>query len=155
MIKYYIHGIIMFCLTTSMVHADCTFQVVNDSLTPINVEAGYYNADKTKVTFKVMPATAVERLVKNDFKCNEINKSGLGITYVNLVGGASVGGWVFDPNISQIRAVGASATQTGAIGRAPGGVSIYLAGTRNPEVDRFIVMIKSVQSSSRQNASMN
>lgn len=134
-------------------YADCVFTVVNDSPVQISVEAGYYN-NKTKVGFIIQPSQSVDGLVKSDFKCNEINQAGMGLTYVNLVNGKSLGGWVFDPNLAQIRAVGVSGTQSGAIGHSANGTAVYLANTKNPAADRFIVTVKSVQSTARQGASM-
>ncbi len=153
MVRYYLYILLSSLLTN--IYADCAFNVVNNSSFPIQVEAGFYNSVKTKAIFTISPAASVESLVKSDYKCNEVSQSGLGLTYINLIGGNSLGGWIFDPKLNQIRAVGDSNTQVGAFGKSSNGSKIYLSNTVRTSPDSFTVIIKSVQSIARQNASMD
>jgi len=135
-------------------YADCTFRVVNDSAVPLTVEAGFFGSEST-VSFSVEPAMAKDMPLKNDKSCNAITKAGLGSTYMNLVGGQSSGGWVYDPVNKQIKAVGLKADATSAIGMGANGKTVTLLTNRRPDVDKFIVSIRANRSTSRQSSSMD
>ena len=155
MTKFQRKFLLLFGACIGISYADCTFSVINDSMIPVTVEAGYFKADKTKATFTIQSGSLREVTIKNDFKCNETNQAGLGMTYINLVGDTSIGGWVFDPVNDQLKANGMSSTDDGATGQTATGKTVFLANTSGTSPDHFIVRIKTVKSTARQNASMH
>ncbi len=138
----------------SFSYADCTFRVVNDSAVRLTVEAGFFGSEST-VSFSVEPAMAKDILLKNEKSCNAMTKAGLGSTYLNLITGQSSGGWVYDPENKQIKAVGLKADATSAIGTGADGKTVTLLTNRRPDTDKFIVSIRANRSTSRQNSSMD
>lgn len=141
-------------LSISFSYADCIFRVVNDSAVPLTVQAGFFGSEST-VSFSIAPAVAKDMLLKNDKSCDAMTKAGLGSTYMNLVGGQSSGGWVYDPVNKQIKAVGLKADVTGAVGTGADGRTVTLLTNRRPDPDKFIVSIRANHSTSRQNSSMD
>ena len=136
-------------------YADCDFIVTNNSSSRVVVEAGFFN--KNNESFAVEPARSDARSIKGDYNCTDITPSGLGVSYVNLIGGKSSGGWVYDTVNKVIRANGASAASaTGRIGVAPNGVLLWLPNNAKPENGVFNVEIKNIQRNvSRQFGSMD
>ncbi len=136
-------------------YADCNFVVTNNSATPVTVEAGFFN--NSKITFSVPEATVMVKLIKSNYNCTEVTQSSLGITFVNLVGNKSSGGWVYDPASKMIRANGyKAASSSGRIGNAPNGLQIFLANNTRPQKDDFRVEIKNIERNvSRQLGSMD
>lgn len=142
-------------LSVTFCYADCTFIVTNNSTQPLNVEAGFFN--KNKINFLVPAAGVVQEEIKSDLKCTEVTPSGLGLTYVNLVGDKSQGGWVYAPESKMIHANGDKASSSdGRIGSAPNGLLIFLSNNYKPKNDVFSVEIKNVKRNvSRQLGSMD
>ena len=137
------------------VYADCSFVVTNNSSEDITVEAGFFGKGNT--VFTVEGAMSKSAILKSNFKCNNVDRSGLGIAYINLIGGRSKGGWVYDPLAGMIRANGRmSKSADGRIGVAKNGSYLFLLNTINPESDQFVVQIKNISRNiSRQFGSMN
>lgn len=134
------------------VYADCKFVVVNDTLVPIKVEAGYFRG--TSESFDIPNAAMRTITIKSDKACGEIN-SAHNLTYINMVGGQSEGGWVYDSKDAKIRAVGEMRNSTSVTGRAPDGREVMLITSEKPSVETFSVKVKTARSTSRQNASLN
>lgn len=152
MIKSFFIGI-LFC---GISYADCDFFVINNSSQPISVEAGYFG-ENNKVIFTIDQATSKNVIIKSDLKCDYVTRSGLGMTYINLIDGKSTGGWVYDPLAGIIRANGiGSKDANGRIGIAKNGIYLFLLNTINPASGHFVVQIKNPSRNiSRQLGSMD
>ena len=127
----------------------------NRSKQTVIVEAGFFN--KAKATFTVEPATQGVVMVNSELKCTDLIPPGLGVAYMNLIGGKSHGGWVFDASANMLRAKGdTSASAIGRIGLAPNGKLLILFNNHKPDANQFIVQINDAgRNISRQFGSMD
>ncbi|MCC2624883.1 MAG: hypothetical protein K0R14_756 [Burkholderiales bacterium] len=137
------------------VHADCIFNITNYSDTPISVKAGFYDGPESSGVVNVASSRIIK--IKNVLSCNSTSAVGFGVTYINLVGGKSVGGWVYSPSIKMIRAIGQSRISKDMVsGVAPNGEKLVLYNNARPGSDSFDVSIeKAGRNISRQLGSMN
>lgn len=136
-------------------YADCEFMVTNNSKESLTVEVGFFNKNKT--TFSVQQAMTNNVVLKNDDSCRGVTQAGLGMTYINLIGGQSVGGWVYEPVANMFKAIGVGAVAPdGRIGISPKGNKLFLLNTGSPADNQFVVQIKSADRNiSRQFGSMD
>jgi hypothetical protein len=143
-----------FCILSAW--ADCTFNVTNYSDTPVDFTAGFFNGESA--TARVGVASSKIVIVKNTLKCNATSNVGLGVTYINLVGGKSEGGWVYVPSPkAMIRGNGpTNGSRDMVAGVAPNGRKLVLFSNTSPNVDSFDVRIqKAGRNISRQLGSMD
>lgn len=146
----------MLCVLSSLpVFADCTFNITNYSDSQLGVEAGFYGGNSVTVDIDVASSKTVK--VKNTLSCNAMSPVGFGVTYVNLVGKQSSGGWVYAPGSKMIRGVGrSSGSQDMVVGTSPNGGGLILFNNNNPSADSFDVRVeKASRNVSRQLGSMN
>lgn len=136
-------------------YADCIFNVTNNSTVAVTLEAGFFN--KNKILINLDPSISSYQSVKSDLTCFDIASSGVGQSYVNLVGGKSSGGWVYDPAGKMIRATGGYITSAqGRIGTTSNGYKVLLLNNARPKNDVFEVSIKNIKRNvSRQLGSSN
>ncbi len=121
--------------------ADCTFNITNYSDVPIKVKAGFYNGPEADGEVNIASSRVIK--IKNALSCNSMSNVGFGVTYINLVGGKSVGGWVYDPSVKMIRAIGLSRISKDMVsGVAPSGVKLTLFNNARPSSDSFDVRIE-------------
>ena len=139
----------------SKCYADCIFNVTNNSTQTIIFEGGFFNGNK--VSLSVAPATSSYQILKSDRSCMAVSASGLGISYVSLIGGKSSGGWVYDPSNQMIRAMGKHIISAdGRIGTSPNGLEVLLTNNTKPKKDVFEVTIINIKRNvSRQLGSSN
>jgi hypothetical protein len=103
-------------------YADCEFQLVNYSSEVIKAEAGFHKHNNAVAIFEIPKLQTKIVLIKSIALCNDIEPSGLGTAYINLVGGKSKGGFVYSPQNNRISAVGISSSRAdGVFGYAPNG----------------------------------
>jgi hypothetical protein len=142
-------------LTIAKLWADCTFNITNYSDVAVTVQAGYYGGGSDTATVPI--ASAKDIKIKNALNCNALSSIGFGVTYVNLVGKQSTGGWVYAPAAKMIRAIGPSAgSKDMVVGTAPNGEKLVLFNNTSPNSDSFDVRIeKANRNISRQFGSMN
>ncbi len=135
------------CLSIMLINvcfADCLFRVSNQSLYPVKVRVGFYNAESTDFLVSNQMVKAVN--VKSANNCYSTSLSGMGLAYITLIGGRSSGGWVFSPQSNMIRAVGPShKSQDSVIGSEINGKKISLISNYKPESDTFSVMLMPAQ----------
>jgi hypothetical protein len=135
--------------------ADCTFNITNYSDTPIMVKAGFYNGPEADGAVNIASSRIIK--IKNILSCNSTSNIGFGVTYVNLVGGKSEGGWVYTPSTKMIRAIGQSRISKDMVsGTAPNGEKLVLFNNARPGSNSFDVSVeKAGRNISRQLGSMN
>lgn len=136
--------------------ANCTFNVTNYSDSLVNIKAGFFNGESSTATVGI--ASSKNIVIKNTLKCNATSNIGSGITYINLVGGKSKGGWVYVPYPkSLIQGIGPSKGSRDMVaGVAPNGRELVLFSNTSPNVDSFDVRIqKAGRNISRQLGSMD
>ncbi|HLX53723.1 MAG TPA: hypothetical protein VKR58_07270 [Aquella sp.] len=141
---------------TLSVWADCTFNVTNYSDTPVNITAGFFNGESSTATVGVASSGII--VIKNTLKCNAESNIGSGVTYINLVGGKSKGGWVYVPSPkAMIQGIGPSKGSRDMVsGLAPNGRELVLFSNTSPNIDSFDVRIqKAGRNISRQLGSMD
>ena len=147
-------------ITPGYLWANCNFIINNYSDTPLNVTVGFYH-DKNKTDggkTETIPGTGAKNIqIKSDLQCNSKLDAGIGMTYINLVGKKSEGGWVYSPDSEMIRAMGKSFSDTrGVVGIAPDGTKLILFHKYHPADDKFEVAIeKASRNISLQIASMD
>jgi hypothetical protein len=146
--------LIIFFFTT-LVRADCTFNITNYSDTIIAVKAGFYKQESSVVTIDIASSKIFK--VKSVFKCNTISPLGFGMTYIDLITQKSQGGWRYDPVANMIRGVGYSnGSQDMVFATAPNGENLVLFNNNSPNADSFDVRIEKAQRNiSRQIGSIN
>jgi len=136
--------------------SDCTFNVTNYSDTQVNITAGFFNGESSTTTVGV--ASSKNIIIKNTLKCNAESNIGSGVTYINLVGGKSKGGWVYVPSPKAlIQGIGPSKGSRDMVaGVSPNGRELVLFSNTSPNVDSFDVRIqKAGRNISRQLGSMD
>lgn len=137
-------------------NADCMFHIVNNSSWTIYAEAGFYSQPTKSVLLMIPTARSKYVSIKSDLSCLSSNSAGMGAAYINLVNGQSVGGWVYSPSTSMIRASGASNNSSdGVVGLTTTGNKLFLRNNYKPDPNLFEVTVQSAQRNiSRQLGSM-
>ena len=135
---------LLLLLFISNCYADCIFSVINNSTSTITMEAGFFN--KNKILINLEPSMSSYQVVKSDLNCLDVAPSGVGFSYINLVGGKSSGGWVYDPGSKMLRAVGGYiAPADGRICTVGNGGAVLLLNNVKPQNDVFEVSIKNIK----------
>lgn len=130
----------VFLLAASSSFADCLFRVINYSLYPIQVQAGFFGGESASLHVSNSGINSI--LLKSDFKCIANSVNGDGVVYVNLVGGKSSGGWRYVPQNAMIRAMGVYTKSNGFVmGTNPTGVNVSLISNYKPESEVFEVQV--------------
>ncbi len=138
----------------NIVFADCVFNISNQTLYPINVRVGFYNAESS--SFMVSNQISKSINVKSTNSCYSTSRGGMGLAYITLIGGQSSGGWIFSPQNYMIRAVGVSHKNNDfVIGVEPNGKKISLLNNYKPESDTFSVVLMPAQFRDSKTGSFN
>ena len=128
-------------ITPASLWANCSFIINNYSDTPLNVTVGFYNGDSKNGSVPGTGQTVIK--IKSDLQCNSASPAGLGLTYINLEGKKSEGGWIYVPESKMIRGIGKSFSDSrGVVGIAPDGTKLILLHKYNPSDDKFEVAIE-------------
>ncbi|MCE2706598.1 MAG: hypothetical protein LW807_05920 [Proteobacteria bacterium] len=124
--------------------ADCLFKISNYSDYSVTIEVGFYKAESKSL---VIPNSSNRTIMINsDYNCLSSNLSGNGLSYINLIGGKSIGGWRYIPQSNMLRAMGNSAkSENYVMGCNFDGNILMLMNNYKPESHVLSVMIKPSQ----------
>lgn len=136
--------------------ADCKFEVFNYSNEVITAEVGIRKHDNAIARLVIPRVLSKAVLIKSDASCTEIDPSGVGMAYINLIGGKSKGGWIYSPQNNRISAIGASSSSAeGAFGYSANGSVLWLQNNYKPKSDVFQVVISKADRNTSKPSSLN
>ncbi len=137
-------------------YADCAFEVTNYSSEIIKVKVGFWGHEFKSTEFEIPNTGSRVVKLKSHYDCLSHAGSGLGVAYINLIGGKSQGGWVYSPDSSTIKAIGQSVPMSfGSYGLSPNGHGLVLKNNYKPQSEKFAVVIKDSDRNLSKIGSMN